>query len=105
MTAVEPTTGQLEPLGPATWMTCERDKCEHAVLESDFVAGVGHGLYRAVCGHRVTPRALASSCGPRCATCVGNLCPRSAFLAGPPRASRPLRRRFRDWARAALRAR
>lgn len=70
MTAVEGgPTDRCGMAGLAVWITCVSDRREHAVSESDFAAGVADGLYRAVCGHVVLPRALVSPCGPRCSAC------------------------------------
>jgi hypothetical protein len=55
------------------WMTCVRDGREHAVLELDVAVGTSAGFYRAVCGHLVMPRAVASPCGARCSACLADL--------------------------------
>lgn len=75
MTAVDESTTSLDGLSgvATTWMTCVRDRREHAVSEPDFALGVPAGLYQALCGQLVMPRALVSPCGPRCPNCVATL--------------------------------
>ncbi len=53
-----------------TWMTCCRDRCEHAVTDEEFAAGRDSGTYRATCGHVVAAQALASPPGTRCYPCA-----------------------------------
>jgi len=98
VTAVDAATGWGGMAGLAAWMTCVQDGREHAVLESDFAAGVADGLYRSVCGHLAMPRALASPCGARCPVCVATL---GRYLATGP-GPQPARHRGRGavWWRA-----
>lgn len=58
------------------WITDCADRLEHGV--GDQAADIGHreGVYSAICGESVLPRALASECGPRCPHC--------AAIADPP---------------------
>lgn len=52
------------------WITDCKDQHEHGI--GDEAASIGHreGVYSAICGEQVLPRALASPCGPRCRHCV-----------------------------------
>jgi hypothetical protein len=77
---VEDVTGQTE--AALLWVTCVRDGGEHAVLELDVAVGTSAGLYRAVCGHLVMPRALASPCGARCPACLADLGQRGPSATG-----------------------
>lgn len=84
MAVVDDVMSQTETA--SVWMTCVRDGREHAVLEFDVAVGTSAGLYSAVCGHLVMPRALASPCGARCPACLADLGLRAPVVAGSRRA-------------------
>ena len=84
MAVVDDVTTQTETA--SVWMTCVGDGREHAVLEPDVAVGTSAGFYRAVCGHLVMPRALASPCGARCPACLADLGPRAPIVTGSRRA-------------------
>jgi hypothetical protein len=69
----------------SVWVTCVRDGREHAVLELDVAVGAAAGVYSAVCGHLVMPRALASPCGARCPACLADLGLCAPVVAGSRR--------------------
>jgi hypothetical protein len=81
---VDDVTSQTETA--SVWVTCVRDGREHAVLEPDVAVGTSAGFYRAVCGHLVMPRALASPCGARCRACLADLGVRAPIVTGSRRA-------------------
>lgn len=63
---------------PRRWltpMTCSRDEAEHAVTDEEIADALGRNssFYRAVCGHTIIPRALASPPGRPCTQCCATL--------------------------------
>jgi len=54
-----------------TWMTCTQDHLEHAFTDeqASLVIRTGKGIYQAVCGHQIIPRALTAPPGVRCTGC------------------------------------
>lgn len=54
-----------------TWMTCSQDDLEHAVTDEQtcLVIRTGRGIYQAICGHQIIPRALSAPPGRRCGRC------------------------------------
>ncbi len=53
-------------------MTCTEDHREHVVTDQAFLAGqrTQQGVYHALCGHLVAPRALTAPPGQRCPHCL-----------------------------------
>lgn len=93
----------------AIWMTCAPDLTEHAVAESDFVAGRerGDGVYDALCGAQVVVASMLSAPAVRCPACARFVCARASLvpveqrLGGRPshhKASR-IGRALRRWTR------
>jgi hypothetical protein len=81
---VDDVTSQTETA--SVWVTCVRDGYEHAVRELDVAVGTSAGFNRAVCGHLVMPRALASPCGARCPACLVDRGQRALIVTGSRRA-------------------
>jgi putative ATP-grasp target RiPP len=76
---VEP--GVMAGAAAITRMTCVVDGLEHAVTDAAFALGhqTRRGIYRARCGHDVTPRSLSTPPGPPCTDC---LAPAQAQISG-----------------------
>jgi len=81
-------TAQPFPLDTEpTWMTDLNDQREHGIDDQRARQGRepgGGGIYVALCGYRVLPRALVAPCGPRCPHCE--------HIAHPPAPPGPFRR-------------
>lgn len=78
---------------PRRWltpMTCSRDEAEHAVTDEEIADALhrNSGVYRAVCGHAITPQALASPPGWPCTQCCATV---SSSLRPVPTRARWLR--------------
>jgi hypothetical protein len=66
-----------------TWMTCSQDHLEHAVTDehASLVIRTGKGIYQAVCGHEIIPRALTAPPGMRSPRCEAFCVEESRFRA------------------------
>jgi hypothetical protein len=58
------------------WITSCGDRLEHGIGDEAVSIGRRAGVYSAICGEQVLPRALVAECGPRCPHC--------AEIADPP---------------------
>jgi hypothetical protein len=85
------TNAMAEP-GPflVTWMTCSQDNLEHAVTDEQacLVIRIGRGIYQAICGHQIIPRALSAPPGRRCGRCEAICAEESAARSAEARQSR-----------------
>ncbi len=52
------------------WITSVLDGRDHAVIDGPTGTDLGQGQYPALCGHVITPHALAAPPGRRCQHCV-----------------------------------